>query len=377
METKEPVSIDDIIAENWSKFSNMRERAERALKGFSAEFPPDFYEALKEELLGFLLPKGNRTKLKVKLVIDTNIIIRDAFRVAKGKPSTTERFLSSAFVELIAPSNIIEEVHETIRKDLPRGASLEKAVRHARFLLSKVKIVASKSGAHEAAKKLIWSRVGTRSPTDVYFLGLAIESEADAVVSGDKKAFEALPTIRRWEMSETVKVVQTYEAGTLSLFLVGVGFDLSSKMFQQLLVLFLKGLEEAVQIVVALTGLLVKGSLGVLSSLPSWAWALVLGVVGVVLVLAIVNSEFRAGFSETIGKAVDEIKVMFKGLFDAVEYFWQAIRNIFIIIWNLTAPIILPNLIVATGVLCETVAGLMKQARGNFDNFTSPPESGV
>jgi len=371
MTAKEPVSIDDIMAESWDKFSTLHDKAETALKALSRELPPDLYESLKVELLGLIFPKGHATKLSVRLVIDTNIIIRDSFRVGKGKPSTTERILSSPFVELLAPPNIFEEVRETIQKDLPPGASQERALGHAMSILSKVKIATTKYAAYEEAKKLIWPRVATSSPTDVHFLGLAIQTEADAVVSFDKKAFDHLPEMKRWELSKTVQVVQTYEAGTLSLFLVGMGFDLSSKMFQQLLVLVLKGLEEVVQIVVALTGLLVKGTIDALSYLPRWAWAIVLGAVGVVLVLAIINHEFQTAFTETIAKVLDEIKIIFKGLFEALEYFWVAIKEILIMILNLTAPVVVPSMIVITGVIFKTLAGLLRQAHGNFDIFTS------
>ncbi len=340
MTAKEPVSIDDIMAESWDKFSTLHDKAETALKALSRELPPDLYESLKVELLGLIFPKGHATKLSVRLVIDTNIIIRDSFRVGKGKPSTTERILSSPFVELLAPPNIFEEVRETIQKDLPPGASQERALGHAMSILSKVKIATTKYAAY-------------------------------AVVSFDKKAFDHLPEMKRWELSKTVQVVQTYEAGTLSLFLVGMGFDLSSKMFQQLLVLVLKGLEEVVQIVVALTGLLVKGTIDALSYLPRWAWAIVLGAVGVVLVLAIINHEFQTAFTETIAKVLDEIKIIFKGLFEALEYFWVAIKEILIMIWNLTAPVVVPSMIVITGVIFKTLAGLLRQAHGNFDIFTS------
>ena len=135
-----PVSIEDIIAENLDKLSVMHDRAERALKKFSLEFPADFYESLKEELLSLFLPKGHRRKLRLKLVIDTTAIIQDSFRVAKGKPSTTERLLSSAFVEMIAPPNILDEVSTKLREKLPRGASLEKALSHAKSLLSRIRM---------------------------------------------------------------------------------------------------------------------------------------------------------------------------------------------------------------------------------------------
>src|SRR5713226_7944787 len=135
-----PVSIEDIVAEKLDKFSAMHDRAERALKKISLGFPPDFYESLKEELPNLFLPKGRRGRLRLKLVIDTTAIIHDSFRVAQGKPSTTERLLSSAFVEMMAPPNILDEVSTKLREKLPRGASLEKALSHAKSLLSRIKI---------------------------------------------------------------------------------------------------------------------------------------------------------------------------------------------------------------------------------------------
>jgi len=96
--SENPVSLGDIIAENWDKFADLRDRAEKAFESLLRELPPDLYESLKEDLLGLIFPKGHQTKLRVRLVIDTNIIIQDAFRVAKGLSSTTERLLTSAFV---------------------------------------------------------------------------------------------------------------------------------------------------------------------------------------------------------------------------------------------------------------------------------------
>ncbi len=271
----------------------------------------------------------------------------------------------------MAPPNIVEEVLKTIRDDLPRGASLEKALIHARSLLSKLKIVAATSDAYLEAKKLIWQRVGATSPADVCFLGLAIETGADAIVSGDKKAFEHVEGMRRWEMSKTATVVLTYEGGTLFLFLGSIGLDLAWKMLQQILILIVRVLEEAMQIVVGLVGLLAIGGVDTLASLPGWAWVMILGVLGGILVIAIVNEKFRAGFGEIIAKAIGEIRAMFETIFAAVEYFWRAMREILIIVWNVSAPTIVPNVIVIAGVMGKNLSGLLRQAQGNFDSFTS------
>ena len=366
-----PVSIEDIIAENLGKFSSWHEHAERALKDISLEFPADFYESLKEELLEFLLPKGHQKRLKLKLVIDTTAIIQDSFRVAKGKPSTTERFLSSAFVEMIAPPNILEEVATQIRPKLPRGASLEKALNHAKSLLSRVKIATVKYEAYEEARRLISSRIAGGSQGDLYFLGLAIETEADAVISSDKKAFDNLPRTRRWELVKTVQVVQTFETGALTLFVAGIGIDLSSKIFIQTIAFLLRAMAEVMQIVVSVTGMLIGKTLDAISSLPKWAWALILGALASVLILAVVNEDFQGKVRETISKAVDAIKSMFSSLLDAVDYLWRGFKEMVILIWNLAAPVVVPGLIVIVGVALESIAGLIRQAQGNFESFTS------
>jgi predicted nucleic acid-binding protein len=366
-----PVSIEDIIAENLDKFASLHDRAERALKDLSLELPADFYESLTEELMELLLQKGHARRLKLKLVIDTTVIIHDSFRVAKGRSSTTERFLSSSFVEVVAPPSIVDEVVTQIRKDLPRGASLEKALSHAKSLLSRIKIATTGYEAYEEARRLIGSRIAGSSQADLCFLGLAIETEADALVSSDKKAFDNLPRTRRWEMGKTVQVVQRYETGTLTLFIAGVGVELSSKIFLQILALLLSGIGEVMRIIVSMTGMLVGKTLDAISSFPKWAWALILGALASVLVLALVNQDFQEKVKETISKAFEAIETMFSSLLEAVDHFWRGIKEILIMVWNVAAPVILPELIVIVGVALESITGLLRQAKGNFDTFAS------
>jgi len=371
MTESSPISIEDIIAENLGKFSSMHVRAEHALRNLSLELPPDFYESLKEELLELLLPKGQGRRIKLRLVIDTTVIIHDSFRVAKGKPSTTERFLSSAFVEMMAPPNIIDEVATQIRKDLPPGASLEKALSHARSLISRIKIASAKYEAYEEARRLIGSRIAGASQGDLYFLGLAIGTDTDAIVSSDKKAFDNLPRTRRWEVGKTVQIVQTFETGTLSLFIAGIGLDVSSKIFLQTLTLLFRGVAEVMQIVVAVTSTLVGKTLDTMSSLPKWAWALIVGALASVLIFALVNEDFQTKVTETVSKALSAFSTMFSNILEWVDYLWRGLREILILIWNFAAPVVVPDLIVIVGVALETIEGLVRQAQGNFETFTS------
>jgi hypothetical protein len=182
---------------------------------------------------------------------------------------------------------------------------------HAKSLLSRVKIATAKYEAYEEARRLIGSRIAGGSQGDLYLLGLAIETEADAVISSDKKAFDNLPRTRRWELVKTVQVVQTFETGALTLFVAGIGIDLSSKIFIQTLAFLLRAMTEVMQIVVSVTGMLIGKTLDAISSLPKWAWALILGALASVLILAVINEDFQGKVRETISKALDGVKSMF------------------------------------------------------------------
>jgi hypothetical protein len=195
--------------------------------------------------------------------------------------------------------------------------------------------------------------------------------DAEAVVSSDKKAFDNLQTMRRWELSKTAQVVQTFESGTLTLFIAGVGLEASSRLLLQTMTFLLRGIVEVMQIIVSLTGILAGRTLEAISSLPKWAWALILGALASVLVLALVNEDFQEEVKETVSKALNAIWTMFSTLLEAVEYLWRGIKEITIIVWNIAAPAILPELIVIFGVALETIVGLMQQARGNFETFNS------
>lgn len=74
-------------------------------------------------------------------VVDSNIIIKDAFRVGKGMVSSTERIFSSIFVKLYAPKSIEEEVFSQIKLDLPKGCSIDIANIQAKKLLSKIELI--------------------------------------------------------------------------------------------------------------------------------------------------------------------------------------------------------------------------------------------
>ena len=275
------------LPEEWKKGMNP-ESLRGLIRETSRELPIELYQFLKEKMFSFLLEKEDMFAVKLKLVIDSNIIIRDAFRVARGIPSTTLRLLSSPFVELIAPKQIIEEVYEQIRKDIPSNADLTVALTHAREILKHVIIVDDIS--------IITATLGYSkkvSGNDAYFLGLTITSKARAIVSGDKRAFEGHAEIRRWEMSDTSEAIVSLESGVLSFSLFSVGIELSGEVLKYLIFPLLAAIAEIIE---SIGTLLVAGASGIVKALekiPEWVWIAILFAVVAILIAAAVNEEFR------------------------------------------------------------------------------------
>ena len=135
--------------------------ADDAVVRASRDMPADFYDELRTGILASLMSVIGGGRLTVTLVIDTNIIVGDAFRVAKGKPSTTERLMSSRFVGSVSPRDITREAREQVVKDLPKGASLEAAKMQAERLLSQIHVISGPSRSARSCVPGRNSRIGT------------------------------------------------------------------------------------------------------------------------------------------------------------------------------------------------------------------------
>lgn len=260
----------------------------------SRELPIEFYQFLKEKMFSFFLGKDEALSIKLRLVVDSNIIIKDAFRVASGNPSTTLRLLGSPFVELIAPRQIIDEVDKQVRLDIPREADLTVALAHAKKLLQRVSIVDDLSiiaAAFGSSKKI--------RGNDFYFLGLTISSKARAIISLDKKAFDNVPEIHRWEMSKTSEAIVSLESGVLSFSLFSIGVELSGDLLKYLIFPVLAGIAEILEEMVSLIAVGITGIVSALKKVPDWAWLIILAALIGLGIGAAVNEDFR----KKVGKA--------------------------------------------------------------------------
>ena len=353
-----PISIEDVISENGEVLEKVKVGVREGLKSFARELPPGFHEEMRQRLLEVVIRSNGieHSALRVKLLIDSNIIIAEAFRVGMGKSSTTERVLRSPFVEVFAPRLVWEEVEREVRKDLPKGADLGKALAHARLLLGLVKEVASAgSWALDRAR----AAIASHSPEDVPILAVAIENEADAVLSYDRRAFGAQREVKRWGFGQGVEVISSYETGSLSLAITGAAVDLMSDALQRIGVWLAAALEDLLEIATAFLGGLSVDIIEAASNIPTWAWVVIAGIGIGALLAAIFSEDFRNWALDGLAKIEDALKPIVAALVESARRLWGAVRVLLVIAWNLVV-FVTPFILAAAGVVLRHARQLIE-----------------
>jgi predicted nucleic acid-binding protein len=363
--------LEKLEAEDIEFFRQFDGIADEAISRVSRALPPEFYEDVREGMLASLMSVIGGGRLRVTLVMDSCIVVADAFRVAQGKPSTTERLMASTFVRLVAPRDIAREVREQVVKDLPKNASLDVARTQVERLLGRIEIVSDPSiEALRVARK----KLAERDPGDVPFLAVLIDSEGEGIVSRDKRAFDSLAGARRWELREMAELVTTYESGTLAL---GIGaatgealLDLGSK----LLTAVAKAIVEAFTIFANIIIGLASGAAEALANVPGWAWV-VLGVVGgAVAIAAILNEDFREWLLSGLTSIGQILYKAARTILEAVATLVQAVYATLTAIWELVRPAVLAlgkASLVGAGVLLRKVMLLLDECTRAVDSASA------
>lgn len=342
-------------------FKAFDQSADEAIRAASRELPAEVYQELRSGLLSGLTSVIGGGRLTVTLVIDSNILVADAFRVASGKPSSTDRLLASPFVRLVAPSDIVEEARTQVVEDLPKKASLEKAREHVEHLLSRVQVVENlPSIALESARQ----RLADRDTEDAPFLAMLIEAEGEGIISRDKEAFESLEGVKRWELREFADLVTAYESGTLALAIGAATTEAALELMAAVGNAVLAALMEAFSVFAGVVTALVKGTADALSRVPAWAWAVLAAVGGAVLVGAIFSKEFREWLLEGLSSIGDILLKAASTIIDAAKTIVRALHDLLVWLWDILGPAIIAagkGAIVAIGVLLRRITLLIEE----------------
>ncbi|HEV2520001.1 MAG TPA: PIN domain-containing protein [Thermoplasmata archaeon] len=300
---------------------------------------------------------GGTPRFTLRVVIDTNIIVQDSIAVAKGKPSTTERILSSPFVEVYAPNNITEESNRILRNRSKRGVPLEPALRHAAALLQRVRLVDPQDPSIRKAREAI----GERAPEDVPFLAVAIELGTDAIVSRDKVALDPIKMSRRWELRKLVETVVSFESGSLSVVVLGASVKLLVEAMQKVVIGLVTAMLEILAIALGALEKLVAGTLQALAKVPPWGWLAVAAVVVAVGVYAATHPEVGDRISQGIASLIDGVRRVGHALVEIGTALLRGIHDLLVWLWNMSLPVTATAVVVG-GVLLARVNALILEA---------------
>jgi predicted nucleic acid-binding protein len=352
----EPKAVTEFIDENWEFFARFSNQADETLKKISRELPPQLYEELRDGLAKTVLAGRPNSRIQLRVVIDTNIVVMDAIRVAKGYESSTERILSSPFIEVLAPTEIRGEVTRVLGRKFREATQLETALNHARKLLSKVVIeTAIPSSALDRARKLI----GGHAPEDVPFLALAIGSRSTAVISRDRTAFDAQSVIKRWQLGKAVQLVVERESGAISLFLASESIIALGRALTWIAGALYRGLAEILAALVSIVGAIFEGTPEALGRIPSWAWV-VLGIAAIgTLIAYVTHAGFREWLNKTVAEGVELVTAFLKSVETNLSTFFSFLNDLIVLTWNLVLPVG-AAIFVCFGVLAGRIAGLLK-----------------
>ncbi len=282
--------------EEWKETLEDAEKTKNKISSFARELPAEVYGLVRDEIIARLLLIEKPSLAILNFVVDANIIVKDAFRVGFGRISSTERIFSSVFVKLYAPKSIENEVFTQIKLDLPKGCSLELAVKHARRLLSKVKIIDESELQVESSEL---SKFEEKYDNDVSFLKVSLALGIEKIISGDR-AFENNTLIKRFELGAAVGMIVSVESGALSIAVVGGSAYLGGKAIYWILLLLYKILIELFAFIASVVSKGIGGLVNLMKNASSWVWAIIVAIVGAAGISFVLSEDLRENTLEGI-----------------------------------------------------------------------------
>jgi predicted nucleic acid-binding protein len=342
--------ISDIIAENYDELHSFKDKFYNYYRTMVRMFPNDLMQEIRSFLLYSLSSFLSDKQLKLKITIDTNIIVMDSIRVANGGISSTSILLGSPYIDVFAPPNIEREVTSALEDRFKNNpAKLKVALSHAKSLLSKVRIVSLFS---PEAINLASSALSNIDKTDVPFLAVAIETRSEAILSHDIKAFGTEQIVRRWDIKDFANIVLNYHEGSLAIVVMSTTLELALKAFAGLMAIISNIIQEIISIMIKFLKAIISGSLDVISKIPKWF--LVFISVGIVFA-ALLSKSFRNQLNEVLSSLRDIAMFIAKQIFNGLKIIWNEIIKPIIKYTASLIEQIAPYLLIVLGVLMDKI----------------------
>lgn len=375
-----PEMLADFLEGDYSRFSELSGAVEDSWKRYSRTLPPELYQFVRRRVLGALGDRGTeaamgepREPLKLRVVIDTNTIVFEAFSAARGRASSTSRLFESPFVEVYAPAEIMEESGRIIRSKRPKDVDEARALAHAQLLVSKLRVV---GGLTSDALRRARERLMPHAPEDVPFLAVAFDTDSPFVVSTDRVAFDGLESIERWYLKDFATTVVSLESGSLSLVLLGASAEMLYRALEVLVVGFSRAVFQILEVLAGAAVAIATGTVEALSHVPDWAWVLIVGVLvasaAYVGVRAAVDPEFRGKLAEGIDRLFKGAAQVFAALVNWLKEAVAVAHDLLVAIWSVVKPIAALSVLAASVILRRSLQ-FLEECDGVLARSTSDP----
>ncbi|MHA2300127.1 MAG: PIN domain-containing protein [Candidatus Thorarchaeota archaeon] len=184
---------------------------------------PDLEEHLRMFLSEFGSILSSSTGFKIRVVVDTNVVISEMRRLMSGKAPFLSKLTCSPFLETISPSEMIQELTEKIRELHKSPEEQKSAFEHARTIVKGIQVV---RGFQVNTKIRAAALMEEKDPEDVVFVQIAMERDTHGVITKDKH-FLNLEGIKQWELGEVGRVLTEVNRGALTLWVAARGIPLA------------------------------------------------------------------------------------------------------------------------------------------------------
>ncbi len=312
--------LKDSMPEEWKGLLDNPEETKKHISQFAREIPAEIYGLVRDQIIAKLLAVEEPSLAILEFVVDSNIIMSDAFSVGFGRYSSTERIFSSVFVKLYAPRSIKDEVFSMIRRDLPKGCDLELSLKQAEKLLSTVELVDDSEFEIEFEGM---AKFQAEYKNDVSFLKVGLGIGVRGIISRDKD-FERDGLIKTFNLKDAVQMIVTAESGALSITVVGGSVYVGGKALYWILYVLYKAIVEIFSIIATVASAGIAGIANLIENAPSWVGYLILIALGGFVAALIFSKGFRDKTVESVeevydwgtgvaGEILEVLKNFFKG----------------------------------------------------------------
>ena len=305
-----------------SQSGNFSKKIRDFINDLTKALSPDLIEYLRSNFQASMAGRITEgADLQVKLVIDSNAVIRSLKHYAKtGTQPLLLKLGSNPLFPLYSPADLETEVSEYIETKEKKQKNKPKMRKVWNLIKRNISI---QKEIHAAAWNKAREVIGKRDPDDIPFVGIYFDLNASGIVTDDKD-YDHLE-IRRFSIEDLGETVGTFHRGIFSFFILN---NFSRALFDFIKQVCLSIIEFLSEILALVLEFLKSLATGVISKVAEWLskappWFMIVTGIAVVGGTAIVL--LHDGTRKKVEDLVQRAKEKIKPILDKIIHLVKAI----------------------------------------------------